>query len=111
MHSLLNIEKLGKLYCFADRIAFFQERGETVLLQLAYNKLVWLFIQMYCESERIEDGGERETFRAELKKYEPQILQQKSLAHGKARAELFLYQHCPAALKKIYAFWHCVKRK
>ena len=106
VHETISIKVLDKLQAFKERVHFFENIENTELMNLAINKFVLLFIQMFCKSENVKEESEKKRFMERLDEYEAWADAYKKQLYGKAKAELILYKCCPWLVKKLYQIKH-----
>lgn len=106
VHETLSIKALDKLQSFKERVQFFENVNNQELLSFAVNKFVFLYMQLFCKCELVQNKDEQKDFLLKLKEYGQWIQQYKAIFQKKAKVEMMLYRSCPNVLKKIYWLTH-----
>lgn len=106
IHEAISTKALDKLQSFKERVQFFEDLNNQELLFLAVNKFVFLYIQLFCKCELVENGEEQRSFLLKLNDYGTWIQQYKVFFGKKAKAEMSIYSISPGLLRKIYWMMH-----
>jgi len=106
VHENMSVKVLDKLQSFKERVEFFKKIENKELVELAVNKFVLLFVQMFCRSNQLKDDKEKKLFLERLEEYEVWLQAYKKRLYGKARLEMLLYQFSPELLKKLFQMKH-----